>query len=54
MDPEAFSLNAWSHQGATNVHLKHVNAARFKTLVNVAWRNVAPKRLVAEKDKADV
>lgn len=48
MDPDAFSLNAWSHQGATNVHLRHLNATRFRTLVDAAWRNVAPKRMLAE------
>jgi hypothetical protein len=54
MDPDAFSLNAWSHQGATDVNLKCVNALRFKALVSVAWRNVAPKRLVAEYEEADI
>lgn len=48
MDPDAFSLNAWSHIGAIEVHLRHVNATRLRTLVDAAWRNVAPKRMLAE------
>ena len=47
MDPDAFSLNAWSYQGATTVHLKHVALMQFRKVVQAAWRNVAPKRLVA-------
>lgn len=50
MDPKTFSLNAWSHLGATNVHLKQIDAARFRDLVFAAWTNVAPKRLVAAHD----
>jgi len=46
MHPKAFSLNAWSHHGATNVHLKHVSAAQFRDLVRTAWCKVAPKTLV--------
>lgn len=52
MDPDAFSLNAWSHQGFTDVNLRLVNPARFRTLVQTAWRNVAPKRMVAEAEGA--
>jgi hypothetical protein len=43
----AFSRNAWSHQGWTNVHLKQISEKRLRNLVERAWRNVAPKRLVA-------
>jgi len=46
MDPEAFSLGGWSHQGWTNVHLARVNAAQLRVLADAAWRNVAPRRLV--------
>jgi hypothetical protein len=53
MDPEAFSLNAWSHQGATNVHLRRLSATRFRAVVETAWRNVAPKKLAAELAKAE-
>jgi hypothetical protein len=48
MDPEAFSLNAWSHQGFTSVDLKRVGAARLRSVVEAAWRNVAPKKLLQE------
>jgi hypothetical protein len=37
-DSEAFYLNAWSRQGWTNVHLKHVGAAQFAALRASAWR----------------
>jgi hypothetical protein len=49
-DPDAFSLNAWSYQGAVTVHLKHIQLARFRKVVEAAWRHVAPKRLVASVD----
>jgi hypothetical protein len=50
MDPKAFSLNAWSYQGATTVHLKHIRLTQFRTVVKAAWRNVAPKKLLASVD----
>jgi hypothetical protein len=50
MDPDAFSLNAWSHQGATTVHLKHITLKQFRKVIQAAWRNVAPKRLLASVD----
>jgi hypothetical protein len=43
MDPGAFTLNAWSHQGFTNVDLKRVDAKRLRSVVESAWRNVAAK-----------
>jgi hypothetical protein len=48
--PRAFSTNAWSRQGWTNVHLQHISAERFRDLVENSWRHVAPKQLVAEHD----
>ena len=50
MDPQAFSLNAWSHQGFTDVDLIRVEAARFRKVVEAAWLNVAPKRIAAKRD----
>ena len=41
--PAAFSTNAWSKHGWTNVHLKHVDAKLFQQLVEDSWRAVAPK-----------
>ena len=49
--PHIFSTNAWSRHGWTNVHLKDIAASRFRTIVESAWRGVAPKRLVAEHDE---
>lgn len=51
MDPEAFSLNAWSHQGWTNVHFEHIELSRLRKVFEAAWRNVAPKKLVASIDR---
>lgn len=50
MDPKAFSLNAWSHQGWTNVHLAKIGAGALRGLIENAWRHVAPKRLVAASE----
>lgn len=46
MDPEAFSLNGWSRQGWTNVHLDKVTPKRFRTLAQESWTAVSsqPKR----------
>ncbi len=46
MDPEAFSLGGWSHQGWTRVQLARVNAGQLRLLAQAAWRNVAPRRLL--------
>ena len=48
--PNAFSTNAWSKHGWTNVHLEHVDAKVFRQLVEDSWRNVAPKKMVAKHD----
>jgi hypothetical protein len=50
-EPKAFSLNAWSCHGWTNVHLQHVSVKQFSVLVVEAWRQVAPKSLVARLNK---
>lgn len=46
MDPEAYSLNGWSRQGWTNVHLDKVTPTRFRTLAQESWNAVSagPKR----------
>jgi hypothetical protein len=41
MDPDAFSLNGWSQQGWTNVHLDKVTPTRFRTLAQESWSAVA-------------
>jgi hypothetical protein len=45
-----FSTNAWSNYGATNVHLRYISEKHFRDLVEISWRKIAPKRLVAEHD----
>src|SRR4051794_40554437 len=49
--PDAFSTNAWSKHGWTNVHLRHIDAKIFRDLVEDSWRSVAPKKLVARSDQ---
>ncbi len=51
--PQAFSTNAWSKHGWTNVHLVHVDAKVFRSLVEESWRGVAPKKLVAKYDTCE-
>jgi len=47
MNPETFAVNSWSHPGWTNVAMKRITKREFRTVVRAAWRNVAPKSLVA-------
>lgn len=49
--PDAFSLNAWSKQGWTNVHLAHVTPAECRQLLEEAWRIVAPQKLARHYDE---
>jgi hypothetical protein len=44
MDPDAFSLNGWSLQGWTNVHLDKVTPTRFRTLAQESWTAVASQQ----------
>jgi hypothetical protein len=48
-DPKAFSVNAWSRQGWTNVHLQHVSASQLAALLALAWSTVAPRKLVSDQ-----
>jgi hypothetical protein len=48
--PRAFSLNAWSKQGWTTIHLDHVAAREYRAVVEASWRRVAPKKLLAVLD----
>ena len=45
---EAFSTNAWSKHGWTNVHLQHVDTDLFRELVEDSWFSVAPKVVAAK------
>lgn len=46
MDPDAFTLGGWSHQGWTSIQLGRVNTAQLRVLAGAAWRNVASRRLL--------
>jgi hypothetical protein len=47
--PEVFVplKGAWGRQGATSVRLKSVKRADLQRALLAAWRNLAPKRLLA-------
>jgi hypothetical protein len=47
MDPETFAVNSWSHPGWTNISMKHIAKVEFRKVIQAAWRNVAPKKLIA-------
>ena len=51
--PAAFSLNAWSKQGWTNVHLDHVSEKECRELLQAAWKLVAPKKAIRDHDAAE-
>ncbi|HUI42957.1 MAG TPA: MmcQ/YjbR family DNA-binding protein [Terriglobia bacterium] len=42
---------AWGRRGATKVHLKPARKPSLRHALSVAWRNTAPKRLVAQLEK---
>jgi hypothetical protein len=54
LDPQTFSLvpGTWGHQGWTNVHLETVERADFQHALKAAWRQVAPKRLIAADERS--
>jgi hypothetical protein len=51
--PEAFSPvpGGWGRRGATRVLLARADPGRVYEALALAWRNVAPKRLVALHDR---
>ena len=49
--PKEFSLNAWSKQGWTNMHLEQITLPECRELLEQAWRTVAPKKLVRLYDE---
>jgi hypothetical protein len=49
--PETFSLNAWSKQGWTDIHLAHITPRECQELLEGAWRVVAPKKIISVYDK---
>ena|SRR5437868_9856679 len=51
-EPAAFSTNAWSKYGCTNIHLQHIDAKLFQELVEDSWQAVAPKKLVLQQKES--
>ena len=49
----AFSLDGWSHQGWTNIDLGNIDEHTLRDVITTAWRNVAPKTVVAAFDEID-
>jgi hypothetical protein len=49
-EPEVFVTvkGGWGRRGATNVRLKAAKKAGVREALEAAWRNTAPKRVVAE------
>ncbi len=52
MNPDACSLNRWSHQDWTDVHLKQIDKQTHRDVIATAWRNVAPRKLVSDSDES--
>ena len=52
LEPKVFASvkGGWGRRGATNVHLAAATEDVVRPAMIDAWRNVAPKRLVAEHD----
>ena len=53
--PEIFVpvKGAWGRRGATSVHLKNVDKATLQKAISAAWRNTAPKQLLAQFAELD-
>jgi hypothetical protein len=47
--PEMFSpaAGAWGRRGWTRMHLKAIDAASARSALAAAWRNTAPRKLLA-------
>ena len=50
-EPDAFSpaKGAWGRQGATSVRLSAARKAAVHEALEIAWRNIAPKKFSLEK-----
>ncbi len=42
---------SWGQKGWTRVHLANISRAEMITSLELAWRNIAPKKLLNELDK---
>ncbi|MGV7216914.1 MmcQ/YjbR family DNA-binding protein [Bradyrhizobium sp. UFLA05-112] len=53
-EPEMFRPvpGAWGKTGSTNVRLAKADQVTLRSALTMAWRNVAPKSLLALHDKA--
>jgi hypothetical protein len=51
-EPEVFVAvkGGWGRRGATNVRLKAAKKGGVRKALEAAWRNIAPKRIVAAFD----
>jgi hypothetical protein len=49
MDPDALSLKFWGKSPYLEVDLGRANAALLRALAQAAWRNAAPKKLLAKR-----
>ena len=52
-EPEMFRPvpGAWGKSGSTNVKLAKIDPVTLRSALEMAWRNVAPKSLLASLDK---
>jgi hypothetical protein len=52
--PDAFLpvKGGWGRRGATSVHLKAAKKDPLQKAIQAAWRNIAPKRLLAKFNQA--
>jgi hypothetical protein len=51
-EPETFHLVGWEHQGWTGINLAAADRGELEELIEEAWRQVAPKRLSHDRDRA--
>ena len=50
-EPKIFApVPSWGKHGWTYVHLAHTNTEIARSALTASWRNVAPKKLLAETD----
>lgn len=51
-EPDAFTPapGAWGRRGYTRVRLAAVDGTTLRSVLSMAWRNAAPKRLVEQRE----
>lgn len=52
LEPASFQpiTGAWGRRGCTRIELRSIKVARAREALRAAWRNTAPKRLIAEHE----